>query len=240
MKFYTTPPKDVNYDYMLINPKTYKRLKYKPFKHAIADCGVLIFHDEAIKEYPYYFLPKWKYYARFLSDMYGVDRIWCTIPDYPDDYNPGQFGDNVEMTLKNVENFITTERVNWVISLQSRFLDIDSFEHGCQVVKERYGDYPRLAIGTVCKTNNLKFIKDCCTMARDYFPHSKLHAFGMTLTAYSHVYGIIDSWDSMAWTFPRVSGRGSAKNKVEREQFFYQYLDRIKKLQNIYTKRRQT
>ena len=234
MRFYTTPPLGVDYDYMLVNPKTRKRLKYKDFNHAIADCGVLIFHDNNVKEYPRYFLEEWKYHAKILSDMYGVDRVWCTIPDYPDDYNPGQFGDNVGMTLRNVEDFITIDGVNWIISLQSRFLDLDSFEKGCETVKEKYGNYPRLAIGTVCKTNNLKFIKECCLMARECFPKSKLHAFGMTLRSYPHVCHVIDSWDSMAWTFPRVSGRGSAKNKTERIQFFYDYLERVKELEEIH------
>jgi hypothetical protein len=202
------------------------------FEHAIADSGVLIFHDPEVKDYPRYFLEEWKYHAKILTDMYG-DRVWCTIPDYPDDYNPGQFGDNVAKTLKNIEDFITIDGVNWIISLQSRFLNLFTFAEAIQGVKDIVGkSYPRLAIGTVCKTNNVKFIQNCLEMARKNFPDSYIHAFGLTLSALPRVHNKIDSFDSMAWTFPRTRGRGSCKNMEERKQFFNEYLNRIDEITN--------
>jgi len=226
MRFYTTPPNGVQYPYLLVNPRTRKTLRRREFEHAIADSGVLIFHDPKVKDYPPYFLKEWEYHAKILTDMYD-EKVWCTIPDYPDDYNPGQFGDNVSKTLQNIEDFITIDGVNWLISLQSQFLNIFTFTKAIQGVKDLVGDYPRIAIGTVCKTNNLDFIENCCKVARAHFPHSWIHAYGLTLTALPRVNGWLDSFDSMAWTFPRGRGRGSCKNKEERLQYFNEYLQRI-------------
>lgn len=239
MRFYTTPPNNVNYPYLLVNPKTKKILKRIDFEHAIADSGVLIFHDVNVKDYPRYFKERWKYQAKILTDIYD-DRVWCTIPDYPDDYNPGQFGDNVSKTLKNIEDFITVDGVNWVISLQSRFLNLFSFAESIQGVKDLVGDYPRLAIGTVCKTNDLKFITACSELARLNFPNSWIHSFGLTLTALPRTHQYIDSFDSMAWTFPRGRSRGSCKNKEERLEFFNDYLQAIDKIvydENLFLER---
>ena len=161
--------------------------------------------------------------------MYG-DRIWVTIPDYPDDINPGKFGDNVKKTVENIEEFISIDGVNWLISLQSRYLNIFTFTEAIQAVKDRVGDYPRIAIGTVCKTNKLSFITKSCKLARKHFPHSHLHAFGLTLTALPKLVSVLDSFDSTAWTFPRKPGRGMCSTKEERIEYFYEYLKRIKEL----------
>lgn len=232
MRFYTTPPRNVAYPYLLVNPKNKDELKRREFTHAIADSGVLIFHDSEVKEYPRYFLEEWKYKAKILTDIYG-DRVWCTIPDYPDDYNPGQFGDNVAKTLENIEDFISVDGVNWIISLQSRFLNIFTFAEAIQGVKDLVGDYPRLAIGTICKTNKIDFIDSCCQMARLNFPNSYIHAFGLTLRAIPKVKEQIDSFDSMAWTFPRTPGRSSCKTEIERKQFFENYLNRLEEIINV-------
>ena len=226
MRFYTTPKGEVEWPYWLVNPRTEKRLLNSGFEHAIADSGVMIFVHEDITEYPQGFLREWKYKAKLLTDIYGEDRISCVIPDYPDDYNPGQFGDNVEKTISNIEDFISVDGPKWVVSLQSRYLDKFSFLKAVQEVKDLLGHYPNLAIGTVCKCNRIEFIKYCCDVARQHFPKSWLHAFGLTLRALPHVNETLDSWDSMAWTFPRKPG-GRSHRGGEEVEYFDAYVNRI-------------
>jgi len=232
---------------LIVNPRTYRELFKRKFEHAIFDCGVEIFHrDPNRTEYPRSFLHQWKHKARHLAEIFG-DHLWVTIPDHPDDYHMQFKGANVEKTLRNVEEFLTVDGVNWLVPLQSQFLNPFSFAESCQRTKELIGDYPRIAIGTVCKTRNLKFIAYCCRMARRIFPDSHIHAFGLTLRALPRVIPLLsswdslaadpggrrlwlDSWDSDAYTFPRGQGRGSCKNEKERVLFFYAYIQRIKEI----------
>jgi hypothetical protein len=158
---------------------------------------------------------------------YG-DKVWVTIPDYPDDYHPGQFGDNIAKTLANVERFIEIECVSWLPVIQARFQDIRSFEESCKQLRE-INDFKRVALGTVCKTRNVKFILDCCRLARRYFPDAWIHAFGPTLSVIGLMRHYVNSFDSSAWTFPRTPHRASCRSTQEREQYFMEYLSSLRK-----------
>jgi len=184
--------------------------------------------------------------AQHLTEIFG-GRLWVTVPDYPDDYHMQFKGVNVEKTLRNIEEFLSVDGVNWLIPLQSQFLNPFSFAESCQRTRDLIGDYPQVAIGTVCKTKKLKFISYCCRMARRIFPRSHIHAFGLTLRALPRVIPTLSSWDSLAadpggrrlwldsfdsdaYTFPRGRGQGSCKTERERVQFFYAYIQRIKEI----------
>jgi len=209
--------------------REYKKLLRMRFDHAIIDSGVMIFVKASVKGYPPWFMKTYAYKAKVLTDIFK-DKVWVTIPDYPDDYNPGQFGDNVSRTVESIERFITIEGVNWLPVLQSRYMNRFSFFEACERTKEVIGkDYPRIAIGTVCKCKKLDFIEYCCKVARKFFPNSWIHAFGLTLSALPRVCSIINSFDSMAWTFPRRPGH-SAKNKRELVQYFNAFLERVEVL----------
>ena len=139
--------------------------------------------------------------------------------------------------MRNIERFIKIEGVNWLPSIQSRYLNRFSFFESCKRMKQLIGDYPRVAIGTVCKTNNIKFIEYCAKVARKFFPKSKIHAFGLTITALPKIHRVIDSWDSLAYSFirgRRVDNKGRKKarclNNKERVEFFYAYIDRINEI----------
>jgi len=253
IRFYTLPPSGISYPYLLVNPNNYKILFKTKFEHAILDCGVEAFkHNPKLPDYPKSFLEHWKWKAKQLTEIFG-EKLWVTIPDYPDDYNPGQFGDNVVKTLRNIEAFISVDGVNWIPSIQSRYLNRFSFLESCKTVKELIGDYPRVAIGTVCKTNRINFIEYCCKVARSNFPNSHIHAFGLTLRALPKVaktiaswdslvpecgrtkwrHSFIDSFDSLSYTFPRCGHQPSCKNLDDRRKFFYAYLQRIQQILNI-------
>ena len=230
MRFYTLPPNGVNHPYLLVNRKNYRILFKRKFKHAIIDTGVMDFQNPKTREYPKNFLKNWIKTARQLQRIFK-GKTWIVIPDYPDDYHPGQFGDNVAKTLRNIKLFLNqAPDVNWLVSIQSRFLDRFSFFESCQRTREIVGDYPRIAIGTVCKCNKLDFIIYCCKVTRKIFPNSWVHAFGLTLKALPKVAHLIDSFDSMAWTFPRKSGGHSCRNVHERIKYFHAYMTRLKQL----------
>jgi hypothetical protein len=203
MRFYTNPPKDYGYPYFMLNPKYTQRLLKEDFKHAILDCGIEIFNKLEVKNYPEKFLDKWKATALKFSDLCGSDRLWVVIPDYCDDLLPGSLGDNVGKTLENIEGFITVDKVSWVVSLQARYRNPFSFAEAVQGVHDLIGKYPRIAIGTICKTRKISFIEQSCKFARRHFPDSRIHGFGLTLSALPKVLDSLDSFDSMAWCFPR-------------------------------------
>jgi len=108
---------------------------------------------------------------------------------------------------------------------ECRFRDKKGLCHWDCPYDEPGSDCPD-AVGTVCKTNDLGFIEYCYQIARRFFPHSWIHAFGLTLSALPKVSRYINSWDSMAWTFPRKPGH-SCKNSRERVRYFIEYLERV-------------
>lgn len=226
-RFYTLPDADTSYPYLLVNRKNYKILFQRKFSSAIIDSGVMDFIHEDIKDYPLSFLSTWGWRASQLSEVFK-GKAWFVIPDYPDDYHPGQFGDNVSKTIDNIDRFLRDFReVAWLPVIQSRYLNRLSFSESCQRLKAEIPEYPQFAIGTVCKCKNHSFIEYCCKTARKIFPHAWLHAFGLTLSVLPKVVGEIDSFDSMAWTFPRNHGGHSCRSKKERQSYFNQYMVRL-------------
>jgi len=247
MRFYTLPPRHIEWPYLLVNMRIWKELWRRKFKHAILDSGVEVFkHNPHLKDYPKSFLFRYAQRAEIVSRRFE-GKVWVTIPDYPDDLNPGQFGDNVEKTLQNVEEFISIDGVDWLPVIQARYLDVFSFYESCHRLRKLVGDYPRVAIGTVCKTRRHKFIVECCKVARKFFPKSWIHAFGLTLDVLPKVAGLIDSFDSLACYFPRLSFKEwSAKTGLrpfpnanpmsrtkQNEFFFYSYLKRLKEIVEV-------
>lgn len=140
-------------------------------------------------------------------------------------------------------DFTVCRRVTSII--QSRFLNRFSFLESAKRLHDLIGDYPRVAIGTVCKCRKLDFILYCCKVARKAFPHSWIHAFGLTLKAVPRVAHLINSFDSLACYFPRLKFRewcektglrpfpnaSPSSSRSETARFFWnQYLNRLKQL----------
>lgn len=230
IRLYSLPPTGVHWDYLLVNPKNYRELYRRTFEHAILDCGVSFFQKNPdAKDYPEWFKREYVRLAKELSLLFG-DKIWVVIPDYPDDYHPGQFGDNVEKTIKNIEEFVSIDGVNWVPVVQSRYMNRKSFLYSCLQLRNLLGEYPRIAIGSICKVRSPFFAEYCCKTARAFFPDSWIHAFGLSLRALPLVHDQINSFDSLAYTFPRTPGRSSARNKNERMKNFSEYVSRVQEI----------
>lgn len=210
-----------NYPFQMPPYHYAKYLRNINFKHAIVDCGVEIFFHGA-KEYPPWFFNRYEFLCQQLTEIYG-DRVWCVIPDYPDDYRNNPIAHNVHRTLRNIQRFHKVKGVNWVYPLQCDYLNLQSFHDSCHQVM---GFNPeRVAIGTVCKTRNVEFIEKCCRMARRHFYTQHIHAFGPTLNALPKILPHIDSWDSTAYFY---SSEGSlCKKKKERFAYFQAYLEKI-------------
>lgn len=223
LRFYTLPPKGVQHEFICVNPRSKRELFNRDFVHAICDSGVHYFYDNPnAREYPDGYLQEYLELARELVDAFG-GRIWITIPDYPDDYHPGQFGDNVEKTLCNVQDFLSHESISWIPTIQGSYRNFASFEYCCRQLRQM-SDFKRVAIGTVCKVRDLNFISRCCRTARKHFPNAWIHAFGPPLNAIPRIKYYIDSFDSTAWTFPRSPHKPSCKTASERREYFLEYV----------------
>jgi hypothetical protein len=223
IRFYTLPPKGVAHEYIFVNPRSANELYRRKFSHAICDSGVHYFYENPqAQDYPTGYMERYIRLAQKLAVGFG-DRVWITIPDYPDDYHPGQFGDNVERTLMNIEQFVRIKDISWIPTIQASYKNKRSFEYCCKQLR-RIDYFERVAIGTVCKVRDLKFISECCRIARKHFPKSWIHAFGPPLNAVPHIMHYINSFDSAAWTFPRSAHNSSCKTARERREYFLAYL----------------
>ena len=217
--YFETP---IYYPFPFTNFHRYKWLFKHSFKHAILDCGVEIFWRET--DYPKGFLEKYKWKAKQLNEIFH-EKLWIVIPDYCDDYK--HVPNNVEKTLRNIKDFMKIKEVNWLPVIQSRYLDIYSFYESIERTKEIIGDnYPRIAIGTVCKTKKLDFIEECMKAARKHFPNSWIHAFGLTLNALPRVADLLDSFDTSSYTFK--AGSKSCGTIKERIEYFQSYHEKVK------------
>jgi len=222
VRFYAYEP-PIPYPFHFTNVMRYKYFFRVEFKHGLLDCGVGVFRRG--RDYPPGFLKRYEFIARQLGEIFG-DRLWIVIPDYCDDYM--HVPNNVEKTLRNIEYFSRIDGVEWLPVIQSRYLDVESFRKSCEALKPYR--FEKLAIGAVCKTNNVEYIRKCCSIARRYFPNAWLHAFGLTLRALPAVRDLIDSFDSSAYTFPRGSGYPSCKDREMRIKYFKEYLERVNSL----------
>jgi len=165
---------------------------------------------------------------RYISVYHSLPRAWLVTPDYPGDYHPQPR--NVERTIESVRRCIENypSGVKWLPVLQSKLLDVESFRRGIRAVKALGLDLyrERLAIGTVCKCMDFSFTRKCISIARRQFPDAWIHAFGLTLGAVRRLKEAmwLNSWDSMAWTFPRCRGGHSCRTADERRRYWREYL----------------
>jgi len=240
-RFYVHPAslERLRYPYLMFNMAEKRRLgkerwfKENWFKHAIIDSGVeTFFFKRRMKDYPKYFLEQYKWKALLATRKFGREKVWVTIPDYPDDYEQRltweKGKDNVDKTLENIERFSSTDEVEWIYPVQSRYLDRERFIESCKLVK-RYN--PKIiGIGTVCKTRNVKFIHFCIKKAREIFGKNIwTHAFGPTLRSLPYIRYYIDSFDSSAQFY--INGR-MVKNREEREKAFLNWFQKMQKILN--------
>jgi len=235
--FYTLPPADISYPYILINLNRpapglrYIRKHKDSIKSVIIDSGVEIFRDPQVYDYPrgheHKLLSIYKKVRRLVKDT------WAVIPDYPDDYRPAGLWagglTNIDRTVRNVEYYTQNYAdVNFIIPVQgfnnspSSILTSLSKYKKLGILKK----YDYFAVANLCVSKRVKNIIKTLYLARWALPGRYIHAFGINTFAARKARYIINSFDSLAWTFPRSSGRPSCKNKASRIRYFAEYIMR--------------
>jgi|GEM_PF-1809123 len=250
LRFYTLPPARIPYPFVLINAnRPEPGLRYviknkKAIKGVLIDSGVEIFRDPTRKDYPPGWLNKLvRLYYRVKYYLPGADIV-VTIPDYPDDYNPGSLWlpgkTNIERTFENIlyciENY---NNVNWLIPIQGHNKNPNSIKIMINYLREAgiTKKFKKYAIANLCVEKKNRIIIHTLRIAREELEDNWIHAFGIkknqAITSWK--YGFIDSFDSVAWTRPDsltfrilkelgIKKRFSCKNDWQRELYFLAWL----------------
>ena len=240
-KFYTLPPID-GWPYVLINANrpnlSYVRRNWRHIESVIIDSGVEIFRSRAVKDYP----PNW---FEKLIGLYNwvktyVKHVMVTVPDYPDDYNAGSLWvdgkTNIERTVDNIVYALDHyPKVDWLIPIQgwnkkpcSLALSIRYLRDLGIIKKKGY-----FAIANLCVENRVDIILKSVGLVRSLLPNKRLHVFGIKINALRKIHHLIDSFDSFAWTRPILRRGHSAKNLIERRQYFYDWLNRFQSIPRL-------
>ena len=245
-RFYTLPPIELPYPYILINAnRPEEGLRYIA-KHrsiieaVIIDSGVEIFRDLAVKEYPggprawieKKIIPLYKRAKNIVSDA----EIVATIPDYPDDYHPKSLWvngkTNIERTLDNILYAIENHSdVDWLIPVQGHYEKPSSIEYSIRLLRG-YGiidwvmKHTRyFAVANLCVSKKCRIIWETVEKAWRLLPgDAMIHVFGPAVNCLKRIWRYIYSFDSTAWTRPRAPNGSSAYNSTERAYLFLTWL----------------
>lgn len=223
MRFYTYPPNGVEWDWVLRNIKQ----NPLPCNHEIIDIGIY----DLLK-------PPYQHSQDKLDKWSSIECDgWKVVPDCPD--IQGEFKqevdyDNVEYSWELLTQYFNPEDEHHLPVIQSHYQNLNSFQQYIKQFKELYGEHDKIAIGSICKADDNRIAVKMLKIARREFPDSWIHAFGLRFKQFFKARHLIDSYDSMAWTFPRGSGRGSCKNQAERIQFFQDYINRLEEVMMPY------
>ena len=245
IRFYTLPPSDVDWPYILINANnpalSYIRKHRKAIKSVIIDSGIEIFRNPEVKDYPKGHIYKIVKLHNYLNRILPKAEIYTTIPDYPDDYHPrnlwlSDYETNIERTVGNIIKYAWDfDYVNWLIPIQGWHRHPKSIER-CVYWLDEYAildRYNYFAVGNLCVWFDAKIIYETVKIARQLLPDKKLHVFGLKLKALKLVKGFIDSFDSTAWTRPinsSLNANWSCKNSQERKRYFYAWVNRLNEI----------
>ena len=211
IKFFTLPPEDVDYPFILINANEpnldYIEEHYRSIKEVIIDTGVEVF-QKGLTEYP----EGWKRRLEKIVELYyfvksfPIGKVYAVPPDYPQDYPILPDYPNIEKTIRNVTYAIDHyPEVNWIIPVQGKrekpfsiLINLTKYEELGIIKKFNY-----FAIANLCVSYSVRVIYDTLLIARDYLGgRKKIHSFGLKMQGIAKTKNIIDSTDSTAWTRP--------------------------------------
>lgn len=216
-RFYSYPPAECQWPFIL------RRLGWKPLpcEHEILDVGIL-----DLKEPPHRYseekLKTWK------QEETGG---WKVVPDCFD--LPGEFGihvdfDTMDYSFQLLERFYCDDDRDYLMPvIQGRSGDYQSFKDYVRRIKKQYEPGIIGVSGSLCRSKDTNLVRGVLKMVQRELPGVWVHAFALRFSHLRGVNGLIDSFDSTNWTFPRTSGRGSCRNKEERIQYFYDYIRRL-------------
>jgi len=238
--FFTTPLRGIKYHWVIYNlyyiwenkNETKRIIEHEP-KIVILDSGVnYIFGKLKLKDYPKWYLENYTKIAEYVSRIIKQKtnaEVWVTCPDYPDDEHPGLVENNVEKTIENwikIAKNYQPKNFKWLIVIQSRYKDLESFKYCLEKAKEIWDGYDLFGIGTVCKIKDVKLIEKFVKLARKELGKNVwLHAFGPTMKSIRYIVKYIDSFDSI--TIWHEALKGGYKNSKEVWDRFMKKWDKV-------------
>jgi len=170
-------------------------------------------------------------------------HLEVTVPDYPDDYSKEWKKEhclwidnysNIHRTLENIFSIIEQDKsIKWLIPAQGYENIPESIALSLEVyINNKLHKKYRIALANLCTSKNVATIVETLRVARAACSDCKFHVFGPSIKAIEDAVeqGILkqgDSFDSTAWTFPRISGLWSSRNEHERRTYFELYLKRV-------------
>ena len=215
----------------------------------ILDAGVDKWWRKPREELPVdYTEDYWEAFWRAVDEAKGLRRefgFWLEVvaPDYPDDYSSAwgkkhclwmDSYTNVDRTLENVFHVISQDgKVRWLLPAQG-YEDVpESILRSVEAYVNcgLHRSY-RIALANLCVSRRASTIVETIRLAREEFEECKYHVFGPSLTAVKKAISLGylkggDSWDTMAWTYPRSKSFWSAKSSEERTTYFLLYLKHV-------------
>lgn len=224
-RFYTYPPEECGWNWILRNMKQ----KPLPCKHEIVDVKIM-----DLKTPPHqYSEEKLQEWTKLKTDG------WKVVPDCFD--LKGEFGidcgfDTIEYSKELLTELYNGEETLMPV-LQCKNDDYTILKEYIQWFKSHH-DTPALigVSGSICRNKNYNFVSSCLKLVKREFPNTWIHAFALRFTNFIYFKHLINSFDSSNWTFPRTPNRGSCKNKAERIEFFYDYINRINEIMTPYNR----
>lgn len=240
MRFYTLPPHEVPYPFVLINARNpainYIINNRRFIRSVIVDSGVEIFRNPNVKDYPRGWFSHLVSLYRRVKVLVPNAEVWVTVPDYPDDYHPKALWvdgkTNIERTLDNILYALTSyPEVNWLIPIQGHNKQPHSIVKALELYAKHNVPLNRLlAVANLCVEVSDVIMVETVKLAHNWLIKQgimpKIHVFGPDVGAVKKAKQYIFSFDSTAWTKPRVSGGWSAKNRRERVWLFITWLHR--------------
>jgi hypothetical protein len=241
-RFYSLPPREIDYPFLLVNIKKTRELKKRTeVKHSIVDCGIYdLLHP------PYRHseekIVKW--------EKLRLVNGWKVVPDIPSlkyefDIDPGYT--NTDYSKELLLQLFNPSDPSHLPVMQSEIIKgSDSYKESTKnfvkwFIKEFGNEHPQIGIGGVCKAGSRRMIIWTMSFIRRSFPGSWLHVFGLRLQHFNYIYYLMDSYDSMSYTFPRVSfekaGRGTSMTKEQRMNDFNVYINLLHEKERLVKQR---
>jgi hypothetical protein len=211
-RFYTYPPIECKHPWVL------RRLDWKPLpcKHEIVDVGILDLLEPPHKHTE----DKFKLWKTIKTDGW---KVVFDCFDLKGEFDIDCGFDTVEYSKELLEQFYNGEP-NLMPVIQGFSNNYNSFKEYTDYLNKEFNPKIIGVSGSVGRNKDRDFVYKVLKYIKRTFPDSWIHVFALHKNNFKKCHNLIDSFDSMNWTRPRTSGRGSCKNKAERIEFFWDYV----------------
>lgn len=188
-----------------------------------------------MKDYPRGHILKYYQTSRYLAKRYKDVKFYFVIPDVPSDYDNNPIPDNIEKTIKYIEDYLQHEYLSdldnaeVIAVVQGKKDIISSVVYTYKRYYDLYKNFKFLGLGPTCSTKSVKKLARLI-LTFDNVVNKPFHVFGPNLRAIKLVVGKVKrmySFDS--GSFQWIGSRRTT-NKSERMMVFIQYIEKVKAL----------